>query len=164
MASIRYAIRAHATQGDGPATILQKLGTVLQVTRDRHFATVVCVEVHRTDRTLRVAAAGHPPPLLIVDGSASFIEVEVGPPVGIDAGRTFAETTTAATAGATMLLFTDGLFERRGEPIDESLERLRRAAEGVTPDLDQMLGNVLDSMIEGGATDDTALLGVRWRG
>jgi serine phosphatase RsbU (regulator of sigma subunit) len=162
MASIRYAIRAHATQGDGPGTILGKLGSILQVTRDRHFATVLCIEVRRSDATLRVANAGHPLPLVLNGTGADFIATDTGPPIGIDSGRTYAETVVGVPSGGTLLMFTDGLFERRGEGVDDGMDRLRRTAQGIQGDLPTLLDRVLDLMIGGVTTDDTALLGVRW--
>lgn len=164
MASLRYAIRAHATQGDRPGTILDKLGTVLHVVRDKHFATVLCIEVARADGTLRVANAGHPRPLLIDGQGSRFVDAPVGPPVGVAAGRPYAEHTLQVAAGSTVLMFTDGLFERKGEPIDVGMERVRAAATGVEGPLDALLSTVLTTMTGDRAADDTAILGVRWRG
>ncbi|MCU1358181.1 MAG: Two component signal transduction histidine kinase [Acidimicrobiales bacterium] len=163
MASLRYAIRAHATQGDGPAEILEKLGTMLNVVRDKHFATVLCIEIDRKAHTLRIADAGHPAGLLLSNGDARFVDVAIGAPIGVATGRPFQETVTTIPPEATLLMFTDGLFERRGEPVDEGMERLRTTSTGIDGTLDELLSAVFDRMTGGVASDDTALLGIRWR-
>jgi hypothetical protein len=163
MASMRYALRAYAAQGDSPSTILAKLGELLSVVRDGHFATVLCLVVDRSTRTMEIANAGHPQPLLIDAGGARFIEVPVGVPVGVASGEAYESITVPVPTEGTLLIFTDGLFERRGEPIDQGMERVRAVAAEVAGDLDHLLTTVLERLTGGVADDDTALLGIRWR-
>jgi serine phosphatase RsbU (regulator of sigma subunit) len=165
MASLRFAIRAHATQGDSPGTVLTKLATMLSVVRDQHFATVLCVSIDRSASTITVANAGHPKMLLLGSEAASFLDTPVGPPIGVDEHHRYVEQTLPLPAAATFLMFTDGLFERRGESIEAGMERLRVTvlAEAPGASLDQLLSAVLADMVPGGAADDTALLGARWR-
>jgi serine phosphatase RsbU (regulator of sigma subunit) len=62
-----------------------------------------------------------------------------------------------------VLLYTDGLVERRGESLDVGLERLRNAAAGVDGSLERLLTEVVDGLNQAGSDDDTAILGLRWR-
>ena len=64
MASLRYAIRAYAAQGDPPEVILSKLSRLINLVRDGHFATVLCGLVNVAERRVTFANAGHPSPLL----------------------------------------------------------------------------------------------------
>jgi serine phosphatase RsbU (regulator of sigma subunit) len=161
MASLRYAIRAYAAQGDDPAAILVKLAKLIDIVRDGHFATVLCGRVNVADRTLTIANAGHPDPLLIDASGAQFVTTNLGPPIGV-AGSKYAVVNVAIPAGATLLMYTDGLFERRGENPDIGLARLRQAA-GTEQSLDDLLDGLLRGMAPVGSQDDTAILGMRWR-
>ncbi len=162
MAQLRHSIRAYAAQGDAPAAILTKLGELIDVARDGHFATVLIAEVDPADGTVTMANAGHPRPLVVTDrGEASFSDSQIGPPVGVSGGAGYATVTMGLTDGATMLAFTDGLFERRGETVDVGLERLRAWVAGTEDDLEAMLDGILHEFA-GTADDDAAILAVRW--
>ena len=65
-------------------------------------------------------------------------------------------------ADSMVLAFTDGLVERRGEIIDEGMERLRAAVPSPPVSLDRCLDGLVDTMVPSGARDDTAILGLRW--
>ena len=133
MASLRYAIRAYAAQGDDPATILTKLGDLISVGSDGHFATVLCgvIDVDRHEVTL--ANAAHPQPLVIDGTGATFVETSVGVPIGVEHPGPYAAVTITIPPAATLLAFTDGLVERRGEILDVGLSRLRDAASRAYP-------------------------------
>jgi anti-sigma regulatory factor (Ser/Thr protein kinase) len=164
MASLRFAIRAYAADGDGPAAILNKLTHLVNVGRDGHFATVLCGVVDLSARAATWADAGHPRPLLVADGEGRFVAVPVGPPVGVVAGAEYRESRVALPAGGTLLLYTDGLVERRGESIDVGFDRLADAARRVGDEpLADALFTVVRRAIPEGCDDDAALLGVRWR-
>jgi serine phosphatase RsbU (regulator of sigma subunit) len=162
MASLRFSIRAYATQGDSPATILRKLSELVDVSADGHFATVLCALIDLDAQTVTTANAGHPEALLVCDGSASYVDTRIGLPVGVRRGVVYAEVTQPLPAHGTLLLYTDGLVERRGEDLTVGLERLRRGAENSPGPLEAMLNAVLQQSIPDGSPDDTALLGVRW--
>ena len=68
----------------------------------------------------------------------------------------------AMDSDTTLLAYTDGLVERRGETIDVGLHRLQETAVASRGDLDTMLTRILSEMTPNGADDDTALLGFRW--
>jgi serine phosphatase RsbU (regulator of sigma subunit) len=163
MASLRYAIRAYATQGDSPAAILEKVAALLSVGRDNHYATVLCGSIDVAGHELVVANAGHPEPLVITDDSAQYLELPVGVPIGVAAGSHYTSVTVSIPERATLLAFTDGLVERRGESLDDGLNRLRLATVGTaTQPLEQMLTRVVREVTPDGSDDDSAVLGLRW--
>lgn len=162
MAALRYAIHAYAAQGDGPATILTKLNSLMSVKSSGQLATVLCVLVDADARELTVTNAGHLPPLLINDGRGEFVKTDVGLPIGVDRHASYTSATVTVGPGATLLAFTDGLVERRGESIDVGLGRLRDNATSNHATLDELLTRVVSNLRQDGADDDTAIAGIRW--
>jgi hypothetical protein len=162
MASLHYAVRAYAAEGDQPGTILTKLGTLLDVHRDGHLATVLCGLVDIDKHKITLASAGHFSPLLVKDGQGSFVDLTVGLPVGTGVGESYVSTTLEVPTGATLLAFTDGLIERRNEAIDVGLNRLLEVARDGEGPLNQLLDVVVQKLTPDGSDDDTALLGLRW--
>jgi serine phosphatase RsbU (regulator of sigma subunit) len=162
MASLRFAIRAFANEGDPPGVILTKLSRLLDINREGHFATVLCAAVNVQTRTLTIANAGHLNPILISGSSASMINTVVGVPIGVTRSAHYEPATVVVPPRATFLAFTDGLCERRGETVDAGLERLRLAAEGDESDIDSLLDHLITAQADGTGHDDIALLGVQW--
>ena len=162
MASLRFSARAYAAEGHSPAVILTKLSALVSVARDGHFATVLCGLLDTAGRKLTLANAGHPEPLLIGPNGAEFIETSIGVPVGVDGDKSYPEVEVSFPGGSTLLLYTDGAIERRGETLDVGLERLRAVSLGATGPLEEFLARVASGVIAENPEDDTALLGVRW--
>jgi serine phosphatase RsbU (regulator of sigma subunit) len=164
MAALRYAARAYAVEGHPPATILTKLSALASLARDGHFATVLCASLDVASGRMTAANAGHPAPLLVSATGAEFIETTIGVPVGVGGTPTYSEVEFAFPRGSTLLLYTDGAIERRGERLDIGMQRLRDASRGSDAPLDVFLDRIVSGVLADGAPDDTALLGVRWRG
>jgi serine phosphatase RsbU (regulator of sigma subunit) len=162
MASLRYAIHAYAIQGDQPASILAKLSGLVSVTTTGQLATVLCVLVGRDGREATITSAGHLPPLLISDGRGELVQTPVGIPVGVDRHASYTSTNVRTPPGTTLIAFTDGLVERRGESIEVGLERLREHAVGDNLPLDDLLARLVEELREDGTEDDTAIAGIRW--
>ena len=162
MASLRFAIHAYAAQNDPPATILRKLSSLLDVTESGQLATILCALVDLESREITVTSAGHLPPLLITDDGARYLEVDVGPPIGVEAGVAYASTTTELPPSGTLIGYTDGLIEIRGEDLDQGLARLRDAAAGDDGSLPDLLSNLTTGLRDGPLEDDTAMVGLRW--
>ena len=163
MASVRYAMRALAAQRFAPQDILARVELVDAADRDGHFATVLCGMIDLATGEATFANAGHPPPLLLTEGDAHFVEIPVGPPVGVLGRASYEPIEVSIPAGSTLLMVTDGLFERRGESIDVGLERLRASASAVSGDFDSRVDQILEELTGGEARDDAAILAVRWR-
>lgn len=162
MAALRHSIRALASQGDDPASILTKLSGLVSVTGDGHFATVMIAEIDPRRGSLAIASAGHPRPLVVTAGRASYIAVEAGLPVGVSPEPEYSTTEWQVQPGATLLGFTDGLFERRGETVDVGMERLRTAVEESAHEPLEALLDLLVTRFAGTPQDDAAILAVRW--
>jgi anti-sigma regulatory factor (Ser/Thr protein kinase) len=163
MAALRFAVRAYLAQGDDIATVLTKLRGLLDITVDHQFATVLLGELDPDTGRVRLVSAGHFAPLLLHGGRAELLECPVGPPVGV-ASSAPGVAEVRVSGPATLLAFTDGAVERRGEVIDTGLERLRSTAAAADG---QPLPAVLDRLMETsaqGGRDDTVILGLRWRG
>jgi serine phosphatase RsbU (regulator of sigma subunit) len=164
MASLHYAIRAYAAEGDQPSTILAKLCNLLDVDRDDHFATILAGYVDIDRREVTLASAGHFAPLLVGREENDYVEVETGVPIGIGNPSSYAAVTFSVPPHGTLWAFTDGLVERRGENLDAGLKRLREAA--ATDDgrpLGSQLADIIADLIPDGSNDDVAMLGIRWQ-
>jgi serine phosphatase RsbU (regulator of sigma subunit)/anti-sigma regulatory factor (Ser/Thr protein kinase) len=163
MAALRFAVRAYLAQGDDIATVLTRLRALLDITVDHQFATVLLGELDPATGTVRLVSAGHFPPMLLRGNRAELLDCPVAPPVGVptDAAPTVAELRVSGPA--TLLAFTDGAVERRGEVIDTGLERLRStAAASAGQGLPVVLDRLMDATTAQGGRDDTVILGLRW--
>jgi sigma-B regulation protein RsbU (phosphoserine phosphatase) len=121
-------VRAYAAIEADPAAVLERADRILRRFDPRVTATAICAVMPPPYECLRLAIAGHPPPILAVPHRESeFLEAPVGPPLGF--GHSGSSRTSRAIAfprGATAIFYTDGLIERREEAIDVSLQRLLR--------------------------------------
>jgi serine phosphatase RsbU (regulator of sigma subunit) len=162
MARLHFAIRAFASQGDSPVDILAKMRPLLSLERDSSFATVLCGLVNVSEQSISLVNAGHPPLLLVNGSGGGFVDTVVFPPVGVGDDTDYQSTTIPVPAGSTILAFTDGLVERRGEVIDVGFARLRDIASEVHLSLDELLDKVVADMRDGAYNDDMAILAVRW--
>lgn len=166
MAALRFSIRAYAADGDGPAAILGKLNHLLSVRDAGHFATVLCGVVELGARRSTWASAGHFGPLVTASDPTTVEPVAVppGPPVGVAVGVTYREVHHPLPARGALLLYTDGLVERRRENLEAGVARLAAAAPGVCGDgpLASALQDIVEQVTGAAHDDDIALLGVRW--
>jgi serine phosphatase RsbU (regulator of sigma subunit) len=163
MAALRFAVRAYLAQGDDIGTVLTRLRTLLDVHVDHQFATVLLGELDPGAGLIRVVSAGHFGPLLISGGRTEFLDCPVAPPVGVAAPALPTVTTVRVSGPTTLLAFTDGAVERRGEVIDTGLDRLRSTAmaAGGRP-LAAFLDQLMQIPTVNGGRDDTVILGLRW--
>jgi anti-sigma regulatory factor (Ser/Thr protein kinase) len=117
---------------------------------------------------LRFSSAGHLPPLLITtEGSVAFLDHDPDLPVGVSAGDARGEHRVRLPAGATLVLYSDGLVEDRRRSIEDGLIQLARAGSLVAADgdVDATCARILDEMVgDTGGDDDVALLVLRWVG
>jgi serine phosphatase RsbU (regulator of sigma subunit) len=163
MASLRFAIRAYAAQHDEPSEILSKLSTLVDLEESGHFATVLCVRIDPVGRQITIANAGHLPPLLLNGRGGEILVTDIGLPVGVANQTPYVAVTSPMPDAATLMMFTDGLIERRGESLDVGLERLR-AMIGEQPgrSLDDLLDFVIEGLTADLTDDDAAILAVQW--
>lgn len=173
MASLRFATRGFVAEGHGPASVVHRLRDLLNVGTGGQFATMVCGIADAARHRISLVNAGHPTPLLVGSDGSCFVESPLSPPVGVPFAGVEGSVEVAVQPGATLLLFTDGLVERRREDPHQSKERLRQAVAsretngnghgpGTPETLDRLMGQVLATMAPGGKEDDIAMLGFRW--
>jgi serine phosphatase RsbU (regulator of sigma subunit) len=171
MGQLKTLVRAIAyDRQDAPADVMKRVDLAVVGLDVATLATALVARIEQDDddrdtglRRLRWASAGHPMPmLLLADGSVVDLESPVGPPLGIGWSGARADGVTVLPADSTLLLFTDGLFERRTGNLDIGRERLRLAvAELAGEPLEQLCDGLLAALLADGAEDDVALLAVR---
>ncbi|MEV5437706.1 SpoIIE family protein phosphatase [Streptomyces sp. NPDC052682] len=165
MGQLRSALSAASRVAEGPAQALDILGRYAHVVNGAESATAVTTFVDCDHHTISYSSAGHPPPALVhPDGRVEFLDRATDTPLDARPDPIRRPQATATyTEGATLVLYTDGLVERRREDIDTGLARLadslhRHRAEDPETLADTVLRELLPP---GGATDDTALIVVR---
>lgn len=155
---------------DAPAELLRRVDHAVVGLDVPAMATALVARVElgtdaegRAARRLRWATAGHPDPLLLLeDGTVLDLAAPIGPPVGIGWLGPRADELSPLPDGSTLLLFTDGLFERRGMLLDEGRDLLRDLVAGsVGLPLDELCSRLLAGMLGPDVEDDVALLAVR---
>jgi sigma-B regulation protein RsbU (phosphoserine phosphatase) len=170
MAQARGVLRGIASTVTGsPAAVLSALDRALLQLRVDTLVTLVAAAVHPGPdggtTTLTWSNAGHPPPVLAAaDGTVSVLRRPTDLLLGISATARRADHTVQLSPGDTVLLYTDGLVERRGSTLDEGTDWL---VEALTPLAGRPLEQLCDVLLEGMAgavPDDVALLAVRVRG
>ena len=167
MGQLRSALAALALSEDSPAAVLDGLERFARQVEGARLATVAYGVLDPVGGVLRYACAGHPPPLVLRSGSGSEL-LEDGrssllcalPPELASGPR--AEGTAVLEPGDRLLLFSDGLVERRRESLSVGLDRLAEEAVAVGegpgwPD------ELLRRMLHGAGDDDVALLGVAYK-
>ncbi|SDQ52113.1 PP2C family protein-serine/threonine phosphatase [Quadrisphaera sp. DSM 44207] len=172
MGQVRSLVRALASdRPEGPAAVLSRADRAAQVLQVGTYATVLTAELHRPSPQrpgawrLRWHSAGHPPPLLLLpDGGVRVLESEPGLLLGLDPTTDRADEEALVPLGATLMLFTDGLVERRSQPLDAGLERLARILGDLAAlPLDELCDRVLATVLAEDPEDDVALVAVRPR-
>ena len=172
MGQVRGLLRGIAfTTGDGPARILTRLDAAMEGLQVGTTASAVIARIEqehdereRGVTRLRWSNAGHPPPMVInPDGSVLVLAgTEADLLLGIDPGTRRVESEAVLDRGSTVLFYTDGLVERRGQNLDEGLARLRDALEELADHtLEELCDAVLDRLLPERREDDVALVAVR---
>jgi phosphoserine phosphatase RsbU/P len=161
MGRLRSALRAYALDTDDPAEVLRKLDR-----KATHFeygtpATVSYAVVDADRDRVRIALAGHLPPMVARRrGETVLATASVGPPIGFAQGGDYRSSELKLSPGGLLCFYTDGLVERRGSTIDDGLDRLRNT---VTADpADVVCARVMAALIGNQAVDDdVAVLAMR---
>jgi serine phosphatase RsbU (regulator of sigma subunit) len=163
MASLRHAALAYAAQDPSPASVLALLSDFVNSGPHDYFATMLCALIDVDAHRLTVASAGHMAPLLIDDAGGRFIEFDANVPIGVARSSPYLQKTFSVAPDTTLLAFTDGLVERRGEVLDVGLARLRDAAVSTAVALEDLLSELAQDLTSEGHHDDTAIVGIRWQ-
>jgi GAF domain-containing protein/anti-sigma regulatory factor (Ser/Thr protein kinase) len=166
MGQMRIALRAYALDGDGPGVVLDRLDRLVRGLGEREMATVAYLVLDPVERSLAVGLAGHLPPLLVTpSGEARLLDAVRSRPIGVAAARRYEEATFQVDRGDTIVLYTDGLVERRGAPIDKGLEELVQSAAAVAElGPEELSDRLIGAARAESVPDDVAVLTVRLPG
>ncbi|WP_257585756.1 MULTISPECIES: GAF domain-containing SpoIIE family protein phosphatase [unclassified Streptomyces] len=163
MTAYRSALRYVASADLPPHRVLRQLDGMAAEEPDRRPATCLLAQVDPNRGMVTLAGAGHLPPFVIDrDGRATRLPVPVGPPLGTGFGG-YEPATCRLAPGQTLVLFTDGLVERRGEDIDRSLDRLAGIRFGTGAGPEEILDTVVTRLDVRDTEDDVAVLAARLR-
>ena len=172
MGQIRGLLRGIATySGAGPSEVLRGLDASMQVLQVNTLATAAVArfeqtpeEVERGVTRMVWANAGHPPPLVLnPDGTFQVLAPWKGDLLlGVDPTAHRTEQVAVLDRGATVLLYTDGLIERRDRDLDDGLLRLTSTASGLAgATLEELCDGLIQELVDGRPDDDVALVAVR---
>ncbi|WP_233225788.1 SpoIIE family protein phosphatase [Amycolatopsis sp. CA-126428] len=161
MGQLRSALAGSLLDGHGPAAALDRLDAFAARTAGAAGTTCACLTLDWETGELRWAVAGHPPPVLVEEGGARLLSGGGAVLGGPDRAHHREHAVTLAP-GASVLLYTDGLVERRDEPIDEGLRRLCEAATRAHAAAPERLVTAIGAaLLDSGQEDDVALLAIR---
>ena len=168
MVAARNSLRGLAITGAGPAELIRMLNGVVCDLTAGVVGTVVCGLYNPDTHLLRWARAGHLPPVLVRGGTAAELPLPGGVLLGMDPDASYEEATQALRPGDTLLLFTDGLIERRGDSIEDVLkEFVATLGPASGPDGQELTAAVQADQILANAVsdteDDACLVAVRIR-
>jgi anti-sigma regulatory factor (Ser/Thr protein kinase)/putative methionine-R-sulfoxide reductase with GAF domain len=128
MAEVRTALRAYLTEGHDLGAAMSLLNELLLSMSRNRSATAAIFALDLESEELWAVSAGHLPALLLEpDGETSFVAAAQGPPLGVSPGQIYDVLELRFPTGGVLLLYTDGLIERRGESLDDGFERLSQA-------------------------------------
>lgn len=165
MGLLRSALSAASRVAEGPAQALEVLGLYARSVEGAENTTAFKAYIDWDTHTIAYSSAGHPPPALLrADGTVEFLDQATDPPLGARPEHVRRpQATTSFTEGDTLVLYTDGLIERRREDIDTGLARLAASLRDHRTAGPEELADtlLLELLPAGGATDDTALVIVR---
>ncbi|MCX5425721.1 SpoIIE family protein phosphatase [Streptomyces sp. NBC_00078] len=160
MVVLRNALRGLAVTGAGPGQLLSWLNMVAHHLTGSVTATAVCGLYDPDLHTLRWARAGHLPPVLVRGTEAAPLPLVKGLLLGAVPEATYEEHEVQLAVDDTLLMYTDGLIERRDRSVEESLAQLLTAARMHSPTLDQQLDRLLTHS-RSDTDDDTCIVGIR---
>jgi serine phosphatase RsbU (regulator of sigma subunit) len=161
MGELRTTLRAYAAEGAAPAEVVYRLDHLVHQQGVGFVATLIYGVLDPATGLFTYTRSGHLPPILIgPDRKPVVVDDTPSPPLGM--GWQHIQQELVLEPGATLVLYTDGLVERRDEDIDRGLRRLGEAAAHPTENTEGLCDLLLDELSDpGGLTDDIALLIVR---
>jgi serine phosphatase RsbU (regulator of sigma subunit)/integral membrane sensor domain MASE1/anti-sigma regulatory factor (Ser/Thr protein kinase) len=165
MGQVRMAVRAYALQDSAPVSVMSGAHQLVSQLASPTMVTLLYLLYDPENRHLRFTNAGHPPALVFDGNRSTYLGDGLSPPLGVTAEPDFTEVTHEMPPGATLLLYTDGLVERRGVSIQDGLDRLAVAAMSAAAadvDVDELCDGLLLHLVRDARfADDIALLAMR---
>ena len=163
MGQLRTAMRTLARLDLEPVDLLARLDEAVQKGTTMQYATCVYAVCDTVTRECSIVSAGHPPPLLRhADGTTEVLTVSPGVPLGVGTGEPdFVATDLVLPEDSTLVLYTDGLVEHRGEDIDTGIENLRALLAADADSVSDLCDRVATRLGHSVAEDDLAVLMAR---
>ena len=162
MGKFRHALRGFALEGHGPSSAI---GHLRRVVEEEDMATLLYLLFDPATLSARFLSAGHPPPLVVgPDGTPTYLKEGRTTPLGApaDASSEDAEVEIEIEPGSLIVLYTDGLVERRGLSIDVGLERLADVATAAQGTVEEQLSTIIAELVgRGRRNDDVALIALK---
>ncbi|WP_329367102.1 serine/threonine-protein phosphatase [Streptomyces sp. NBC_00669] len=175
MGRLRASLRAYAVmEGEDPVAVLSDLELLMRLTEPARSATALfayATALPGGGRKLTMAGAGHCPPLVVGDRRCEYVETSLSAPLNMLSCWEAPCAELAVRPGESLLLYTDGLLHRTGEPADRALSRLHSAAQtaprSVRADPEELADHVLRTLFPDGRDradhiEDLVLLAVRF--
>jgi len=166
MSQLRAALRAFAVYDPSPAAVLTRLNRVADLLQVTDLTTCVYVVVNPATRTARWSSAGHLNPLVVrPGGEGEVLHGDPGAPIGVADDAVYVDQTCQLEPGGLLMLYTDGLVERRFASIGDNLDRLERIRSPHT-DPDGLCDHVLEVMLadDPDIRDDVTVLALQAAG
>jgi serine phosphatase RsbU (regulator of sigma subunit) len=161
MAETRFALRTLASEGYPPDVVMDKLNGIMCAFREDVLVTAIYGVLDLEERTWSQVSAGHVPALIVSPkGGVRFLDERPGPPLGVAPDSAYPLRTHVAGPGDLLVMYTDGLVERRGEDLDVGFRRLATAVLGLGLDHgpEELCKELIDRCTDGTPEDDVAVL------
>ena len=163
MGRLRTALRAYILDGHGPGAAVERLDTLMDDLEEPSMATLVHLALDPASGRTEYVIAGHPPPLLRDRGAeVRALEGRVVPPIGLGASRRLEASRTTLRPGSTLLLYTDGLVERRADGIAGGVTLLRETFATAPDEVEACADAIVEALAPDALDDDAALLILRF--
>jgi len=165
MGQLRSAARAMLLEGRDPASVLEGLDVFAASVDGAFCATVVCALIDRDTGIITYSRAGHPPPLVSGPSGCRWLDDGLSVPLAVVDGVERRNAEASMGYDDVLVLYSDGLVERRGESIDLGLARLAATVEtaGEVPVAD-LADHLLRRLLSDGSNDDVVLIVKRLHG
>ena len=160
MGQLRTVLRAFAMQDNDPGHTLDLVDQFAHSISEDAMASAIYAVVDPGEHRVQIAGAGHLPPLILGDGSSRIVELVPSTPLGAFRDTHHEQRDLSLRSGEILVLYTDGLVERRGVPLDQSIDRLRQIIVGASS-AEEICRLAVGQLVPfGDRPDDLAILAV----